>query len=107
MKEYTRGMYKLGKGAINSKSVKQKVNINSSTIIELIGTYDMVPEVLWTKYFIKAQDCKVDNIIVMQDSKLDIRLLVNDRFSSRPKTKHMKVKNIFQLLTLSSVKRWR
>ena len=28
----------------------------------------------------------------MQDSKLDIRLLANGRFSSRPKTKYIKVK---------------
>lgn len=58
MKEYTRGMQKLGKGAVNSKAVRQKVNINSSTIIELIGACDMVPEVLWINISSKLKATK-------------------------------------------------
>ena len=89
---HTGGMITLGKGAVISKSTKQKINTDSSTISELIGMHDMIPEVLWTKYFIEAQGYKVDHDIVMQDNESEIRLLVNGRFSSGPKTKHTQVK---------------
>ena len=92
MKGHTGGMLTLSKGAVSSKTVKQKVNTDSSTISKLIGTHDMIPEILWTKYFVEAQGYKVDHNIVIQDSKSDIRLMVNGIFSSGPKTNHIKVK---------------
>ena len=82
----------LGKGAVISKLVKQKKNTGRLTISELIGTHDMVPEVLWTKYSAKALGCKVDHNVVMQDNESENRLLANGIFSRGSKTKHIKVK---------------
>jgi hypothetical protein len=45
----------LGTGAAYSASKKQKLNTKSSTESELVGIDDMIPQVLWTKYFMEAQ----------------------------------------------------
>ena len=65
MKRHTEGVIILGKGAIISKSINQKVNMDSSTITDLICTHSMVLEVIWTKYFIEANGYTVDHNIVM------------------------------------------
>ena len=100
MKGYTGGMMTLSNGAVISKSIKQKVNTDSLTISKLIGTHNMIPEILWTKYFVEAQGYKVDHNIVIQDSKSDIRLMVNGIFSSGPKTNHIKVKYFLVIDTI-------
>ena len=45
----------LGKGAIISTSIKQKMNTKSSTETELIAADDLMPHILWMKYFLNWQ----------------------------------------------------
>ena len=52
MKGYTGATLLLGKGAIYSGSWKQRLLSWSSTESELIGVYDVLPQVLWTKQFL-------------------------------------------------------
>ena len=54
-KGHTGGMMSLGKGAVLSKSTKQKLNTRSLTKSELVGAYDMLGLLLWCKYFLEAQ----------------------------------------------------
>jgi hypothetical protein len=51
MKSHTGAMMTLGKGAIYGTSTRQKLNTKSSTESELVGVNDVMPQVLWTRYF--------------------------------------------------------
>ena len=53
MKGHTRATLLLGKGAIYSGSWKQRLVARSSTKSKLIGVYDILPQVLWTKQFLE------------------------------------------------------
>ena len=89
-KGHTGAMMSLGKGAVISTSNKQKLNVNSSTEGELVGSHEVMPDVLYTLYFIEAQGYTVDKNIMYQDNQSTMRLQVNGRLSSGKKTKHIK-----------------
>ena len=55
MKGHTGGYLTLEKGTLQNASRKQKINTCSSTETELVGVYDMLPDILWTRLFVKAQ----------------------------------------------------
>jgi hypothetical protein len=56
MKSHTGGMLSLGKGATYAASTKQKLfNTKSSTKAKLVGVNDVMPQILWTRYFLEAQ----------------------------------------------------
>ena len=59
-KGHTGGMMSLGKGAVLSKSTKQKLNTRSSTESKLIGADDMLGLLLWCRYFLEAQGFSID-----------------------------------------------
>jgi hypothetical protein len=54
MRGHTGGMASLGKGALMSTSTRQKLNTRSSTETELVGADDMMPQIMWTNYFMDA-----------------------------------------------------
>ena len=58
MKGHTGATLSLGKGGIYSGSWKQRLVAHSSTESELIGVYDVLPQVLWTKQFLEEQGWK-------------------------------------------------
>ena len=88
-KGHTGGMMSLGKGAVTSKSNKQKIQGRSSTEDELIGVFDMLPQVIWSLYFIEAQGYNVQRNVIKQDNKSAILLETNGRASSSSATKHI------------------
>ena len=45
----------MGKGAIYSTLSKQKINTKSSTEVEVVSVADVIPQILWTGYFLEAQ----------------------------------------------------
>ena len=51
MKGHTGGTMSLGHGSIYSSSTKQKLVSCSSTEAELIGVYDILPQLVWTGNF--------------------------------------------------------
>ena len=51
----------LGKGALISLSMKQKINTKSSTKVELVGADNAMNFVVWTKLFLEWQMRKHDN----------------------------------------------
>ena len=57
-------MMSLGQGAVMSFSKVQKLNARSSTIAELIGVDDAIPDIMWGKYFIEAQGYTVTSNIL-------------------------------------------
>ena len=49
MRSHTGGFMTMGTGGAYVKSIKQKLNTNSSTEAELVGVYDVLTQVIWTR----------------------------------------------------------
>jgi hypothetical protein len=95
MKSHTGGAMSLGTGVIYGTSKGQKLNVKSSTEAELVGTDDVMPQMLWTLYFLEAQGYKIEDNILYQDNKSSILLETNGRGSSGKRTRHIDVRYFF------------
>ena len=95
MKSHTSGALSLGTGVIYSTSKRQKLNTKSSTKAELVGTDDVMPQVLWTLYVLEAQGYKIQDNILYQYNKSSILLETNGRGSSGKRTRHINVRYFF------------
>ena len=63
MKSHTNGAISVVEGALYSTLIKQKLNTKRSTEAELLGLDDLMPKILWMRYFLEVQGFKVyDNI---------------------------------------------
>jgi hypothetical protein len=94
MKSHTGGVMSLGTGAAYSASKKQKLNTKSSTEAELVGIDDILPQALWTKYFMEAQGYGTQSILA-QDNQSTIRLSDNGKASSGRGTRHINIRYFF------------
>ena len=81
----------MGNGCAYSNSLKQKLVARSSTESELIGVHDMLPQILWTRKFLKHQGIKVTDNVMMQDNTSTILLSENGRLSGSKRTKHIDI----------------
>ena len=72
MKGHTGATLSLEKGGIYSGSWKQRLVARSSTESELIGVYDVLPQVLWTKQFLEEQGWLDSTTMVYQDNTSSI-----------------------------------
>jgi hypothetical protein len=95
MRSQTGGTSTLGKGCVMSTSVKQKLNSRSSTETEVIAVDDLMPQVLWTNYFLEAQGYTPERTVIYQDNKSAILLETNGKGSSSKRTKHINVRYYF------------
>jgi hypothetical protein len=95
MKSHTGGAMSLGMGVIYGTSKRQKLNTKSSTEAEVVGTDDVMPQVLWTLYFLESQGYKINDNVLYQDNKSSILLETNGRGSSGKRTRHMNVRYFF------------
>ncbi len=65
MQGHTGGVLTLRTGAPVDTLTKQKLNMHSSTISEVVAVDDMIPQILWTRLFMQEQGIKVtDNILI-------------------------------------------
>ena len=69
MKSHTSTYMILGRGAVTSVSKKQKLNTRSSTEDELVGSDDIMGDILWSQKFLEAQGYEVKHNILEQDNK--------------------------------------
>jgi len=95
MKSHTGGVFTLGKGAIYGASTRQKINTKSSTEAELVGVAEVLPQILWTRYFLEAQGYSSENTILYQDNKSSILLQNNGKASSSKRTRHINIRYYF------------
>ena len=95
MRGHTGGGLTMGRGYPIVCSTKQKLNTCSSTESELVGVDDMMPSILWTRYFLKAQGYKVNDNVIFQDNKSTMLLERNGKASSSKRTKHINVRYFF------------
>jgi hypothetical protein len=94
MRSHTGGAMSLGAGAIYSSSQKQKMNTKSSTEAELVGINDVLPQALWTRYFLEAQGYGTNNLMY-QDKQSTMRLAENGKASSSKRTRHINIRYFF------------
>jgi hypothetical protein len=85
----------LGKGSVYSASTRQKLNTKSSTEAELVGVDDVMPQVLWTRYFLEAQGYEVRDNKIYQDNQSTMLLAKNGRASSGKRTRHINIRYFF------------
>ena len=95
MKGHTGGTMSLGHGSIYSSSTKQKLVSRSSTEAELIGVYDIMPQLVWTGNFMRAQGMDIRKVVLMQDNTSTILLENNGRTSSTKQTKHIDIRYFY------------
>ena len=95
MKSHTGGTFSLGKGSVYSTSTRQKINTKSSTEAELVGVAEVLPQILWTRYFLEAQGYTSTDTILFQDNKSSILLEENGKASSSKRTRHINIRYYF------------
>jgi Reverse transcriptase (RNA-dependent DNA polymerase) len=95
MRSHTGATMSLGKGSVYSTSIRQKLNTKSSTEAELVGVADVMPQVLWTRYFLAAQGYDVAASTIYQDNQSAILLEKNGRASSGKRTRHLNIRYFF------------
>jgi hypothetical protein len=95
MKSHTGGALSLGTGVICGMSKGQKLNTKSSAEAEIVGADDVMPQTLWTLYFLEAQGCKIDDNLLCQENKSSILLETNGRGSSGKRTRHINMRCFF------------
>ena len=82
MRGHTGGVLTMGTGCPLVTSTKQKCNVRSSTVGELVAVDEMIGQILWTWLFMLEQGIKVLDNILYQDNKSEILLETNGRASS-------------------------
>jgi hypothetical protein len=95
MKSHTGATMTLGKGSVYSASTRQKLNTKSSTEAELVGVDDLMPQILWTRYFLEAQGYDVHENTVYQDNQSTMLLENNGRALSSQRTRHINIRYLF------------
>jgi hypothetical protein len=59
----------IGRGFPIVSSTKQKLNTRSSAESELVSVDDMMPIIIWSCYFLMAQEYGVTQNLLFQDNK--------------------------------------
>ena len=95
MKGHTGATLSLGKGGIYSGLWKQRLVACSSTESELIGVYEVLPQVLWTKQFLEEQGWKDSVTVVYQDDTSSILLERNGQSSNTKRTELMNIRYFY------------
>ena len=70
MRSQTGGTMLLGKGEIISTSMKQKMNTKSFTDTEFIATDDLMPHILWPRYFLNWQGCNAKDTFSIKTTRV-------------------------------------
>ena len=95
MKRHTGGVISFGRGAIVSKSSKQKLNTKSSTEAELVGASDFLPSSIWTRMFLEEQGYKIIENTFYQDNQSAMKLEKNGRMSCGQKSRYIDIRYFF------------
>ena len=85
----------LGKGATYATTTRQKINATSSTEAETVAVHEVLPQILWTRYFLQAQGYGVEEAIIYQDNQSAILLAKNGRGLSSKRTRHINIRYFF------------
>jgi hypothetical protein len=95
MKSHTGGTLTLGKGSVYSTSMKQKLMMCSLTDAEVVGVHDVLPQILWTSYFLNGQGFDVNDSILYQDNTSSMQLEKNGCTSASKCSQHMNIQYFY------------
>lgn len=95
LRSHTGSVMTIGKGAVCSHSLKQKLNTRSSTEADLVGVDDIASYVLWTRSFLAEQGYDMSGTIIYQDNRSAILLETNGTFIKGKRSKHIDVHYFF------------
>ena len=95
MQGHSIGGLSLGRGFPIVSSTKQNIKTRNSTETELVGADDCMPEVYWTRYFMKSQGYIFLDKVVFHDNRSSILLEKNVKASSSKRTKHINIQYFF------------
>jgi Reverse transcriptase (RNA-dependent DNA polymerase) len=95
MRSHTGGGLTMGRGFPIVTSTKQKLNTRSSTESELVGVDDMMPIVVWSRYFLISQGYGVTQNLLLQDNQSSMLLEKNGKASSGKRTRHINIRYYF------------
>jgi hypothetical protein len=82
MRGHSGGGLSLGRGFPIVSSTKHNLNTRSSTETKIVCADDFMPEICWTRYFIKAQGYAAKDNVLFQDDKSSILLEKNGRLQA-------------------------
>ena len=95
MRSHTGGVMIIGKGALYTTSTRQKITTRSSTEGELVGVHDVLPQVLWTRYFLQHQGITIIENKLYQDNRSAMLLKKNGVESRSKRTQHINIRVFF------------
>jgi Reverse transcriptase (RNA-dependent DNA polymerase) len=95
MRSQTGATMSFGRGSIYSTSIRQKLTTKSSTEAELVAVADVMPQIMWTRYFLESQGYEVSASTIYQDNQSAILLENNGRASSGRRTRHINIRYFF------------
>ena len=84
MRGHTGATMSMGNGSIYSGLWKQKMVTRSSTESEVVGIYDVLPQILWTKKFLEDQGLTIKETVLYQDNMSSMLLPANTCASLTP-----------------------
>ena len=82
MRGHTGATMSMGNGLVFSGSWKQKLVTRSSTESEVIGVYDVLPQILSMKKFLEDQGVSIEETVLYQDNMSSMLLERNGQHSS-------------------------
>ena len=85
----------LGKGIIQGKASKQKLNTRSSTETEIVGASDYIQWTVWAKRFLAAQGYVLRRNIFYQDNQSAMKIESNGQKSCGEKSRHIHIRYFF------------
>jgi hypothetical protein len=95
MKSHTGGAMTLGRGIVYGTSTCQRINTKSSTEAGLVAVNEVLPQILWTRYFLQAQGYEANDSVIYQDNQSAILLEKNGKSSSSKRTRHLNIRYFF------------
>ena len=96
MRSQTGGCMSMGRGMINCKSSKQKLNTKSSTESEIVALSDYVPYNLWFRNFMMEQGYEIQKNVIFQDNQSAMKMEINGRHSCTGNSRHIDIRYFLQ-----------
>ena len=81
IQSHTGGDMSMGYGIIHSRSIKQKLNTESNTELDIFGTSEYVPFNIWIVIFYEAQGYELTRNFLFKDNESEINMDNNGRES--------------------------
>ena len=95
MRGHIGGVMSMGRGIVQGKASKQKLNTKSSTESEVVSASDYIPWTVWTKWFLREQGYTLRRNIFYQDNESAMKLESNGRKSAGENSRHINIRYFF------------